>query len=154
MANTIKDRIIFGNGHAIDLITVLNDTNQISVQGANRAHIDAHFLESQYDAVKAEIDIPGNLDAITLSRDTTVSTTDAAGKVTEQVYHEDWQKTNYKIAYHLGRDLFKTAEATDTTPEVNEVRTILKLAQLTYAEVQQSAMQAQIDALTLASLGV
>lgn len=153
MANTIKDKIIFGNGHALDLITVLDDANQVNIQGANRAHIDAHFLESQYDAVKAEINIPGNLDAITLSRDTTVSTTDAEGKVTEQVIHEDWQKTNYSIIYHLGRDLFKLADGTDTTPETSEVRTILKLAQLNFIETSQKNQQAAIDALTLASLG-
>lgn len=150
MANTIKDKIIFGNGHALDLITVLDDSNQVNVQGANRAHIDAHFTEGQYDAVKAETDIPGNLDVITLSRDTTTD----AGLATEQVIHEDWQKTNYNIIYHLGRDLFKIADGTDTTPEKSEVRTILKLAQLNYLEVTQKNQQSAIDLLTLSSLEV
>nr|DAP11062.1 MAG TPA: hypothetical protein [Caudoviricetes sp.] len=146
MSDTIKKQIIFANGHAYDLLAVNDDGISRQLQGHIRSCIDAQFPVDQFDAIRAEIAIAGNLDSLTITRDVTPE----GG----ETMHSEWAHTNYNIVQHVGINTVELAPATDTTQPVTESRVSLMLAQLTFLEVQQAAQQSQIDALVLATLEV
>ena len=146
MSETMKNQLIFANGHAYDLLAVTDDGSTRRIQGQNRKCIDAQFSADQFDAIRGEIAVAGNLDSLTIMRDVTPE----GG----QTVHSEWVHTNYSIVQQIGIDSVELAPATDTKPAVMETQVLLMLAQLTYLEVQQAAQQAQIDTLVLATLEV
>ena len=146
MSKTIS-KMQFADGKSIALISV-NAAGQQMIQGQLRPVIDAQFSIGDYDAVETEINIPGNTDTIVLIDEAV----DDAGNVIGTP--KQYTHTNYCIVQRLAKQQYMLSAATDTTPEVDEMRTSVLLGQLTYLEVQQKAQQAQIDALTLATLGV
>lgn len=109
------------------------------VQGANRATIQ---LQIKKDATTF-----GALDTLTASSSDTSKITVISGD--DQTVYD-----NYCIRAELAVRPVVTVAATDTAPEQSEEMYCVTLAQLTYLEVQQAEQQAQIDALTLATLGV
>ena len=160
MANPVSSstitKIIFGDGKAFQIIGAYNDSELQKVQGQDRVVVDVQLPIDQYDAICAEVYNAdntvntANLVAVKLTQDITTTFDDN----TTSQQHMEYPKTNMLIVAHCDRKLVQTADATDTAPAATELRTALTLAQLTYQEVQQAAQQAQIDALTLAQLGV
>lgn len=127
----------FDGSATLDVLVV--NAKQIYTQGAQR-----DVLEIQL--VKGALPFD-TLDALTADSTKTSKLTLIDGD--NQFIHD-----NYSIRAELAIKPIVTAAATSTTQEVTEDRLCITLAQLTYAETQQAAMQTQIDALTLASLGV
>jgi len=123
------------DGTTLDVLVV--NGKSVYVQGAQR---DA--LEIQIAKGTMKVDA---LDALTADSAKT-------GKLTLIDGDQQYIHDNYSIRAELAIKPVVITPATSTTPEVTEDRLCVTLAQLTYAEVQQSAMQAQIDALILASL--
>lgn len=129
--------IKFNNGTELPIISAT--ATQTYVQGTNRSAIEIQIAK---DATTIDA-----LDELTANPDNTVHLTLIDGE--NQYVHD-----NYCIRAELAIKPVITAQATSTTPEVTEDRLCVTLAQLTYTEVQIAAQQAQIDALTLAALGV
>lgn len=144
MSKTIS-KMQFADGKSITLISV-NDTDRQVIQGQLRRVIDAQFSLDDYAAVESEIKLTGNTDTIMLIEETV----DDAGNVIGTP--QQFTHTNFSIVQRLAKQSYMISAATDTTPEVDELRTSVLLGQLTYLEVQQKAQQAQIDALVLAGL--
>lgn len=134
MSDIIKNQLIFKNSHAYDLTTVTNDGITRRIQGQDRTCIDAQFALDQFDAVKSEIAIDGNLDNLTIAKDVT--------KDDGTTTHEVWVHTNFNIVQHIGVDSIETSGGSDSTPAEYESRTSLMLAQLTYLEVAQKQQAA------------
>ncbi len=139
MPDTIKNQIIFKNGHAYDLLAITDDSITRRIQGQDRKCIDAQFALDQFDVVKAEAYLAGNLDTLTISRDVTHDD----GTIT----HTEWVHTNFNIVQHIGIDSVPLFGGDDTTPPTAENRVSLLLAQLTYLEVQTAQQAAALDAL-------
>ncbi len=128
----------FANGDTYPLIAAMQDHQQ-QILGMSRPVRSHQFAESDYDAVKASLAIPGNLDTITVIAETT----DADSKVTTAEY----PYTNYSIVQSFGTQLIPVSNGDDQTAPTAEMRVVLTLAQLTYLEVQQAAQAATISAL-------
>lgn len=145
MSKTIT-KVQFADGKSFSTISV-NCTGKQEIQGQFRPVIDVQFSIDDYAAVEAEINTAGNTDTLVILEETV----DDGGNITatQQFLH-----TNFSIVQRLAKQKYMVSAATDTTPEVNELRTSVLLGQLTYLEVQQKSQQAQIDTLTLAALGV
>ena len=133
----MSDTVKFADGTTLPVITILKTTAY--VQGAQR---DA--IEIQIDKSNIAFDA---LNALTADSSKTkeITITDDKGS-----YVHD----NYSFRAELAIKPVMVTPATSTAAEVDEDRLCVTLAQLTYLEVQQTAQQAQIDALTLAELGV
>lgn len=130
-------QVKFQDGTVLDVLAV--NGKSVYIQGAQR---DA--LEIQVAKGSVALDA---LDELTANSTNTSKITIIDGD--NQYVHD-----NYDIRAELAVKPVVTAQATSTTPEVTEDRLCITLAQLTYLEVQQAEQQAQIDALTLATLGV
>lgn len=146
MPKTIS-KMQFADGKIITLISV-NDTDKQVIQGQLRRVIDAQFSIDDYAAVNAEIKVAGNTDTIIIIEEAVDDVGNVIG-TPQQFTH-----TNFSIVQRMAKQKYMVSAATDTTPEVDELRTSVLLGQLTYLEVNQKVQQAQIDALTLAQLGV
>lgn len=130
-------QVKFNDGTTLDVLAV--NGKSVYAQGAQR---DA--LEIQLAKSAMTVDA---LDAMTADSDKTAKITLIDG--TNQFVHD-----NYSIRAELSIKPVVVTLATSTAPEVYEDRVCVTLAQLTFLEVQQKAQQSQIDALTLAQLGV
>jgi hypothetical protein len=139
MSKTVN-KFQFADGKVFTLISV-NAIGKQEIQGQFRPVIDAQFSINDYDALEAEIKIAGNTDTIVLIEEAV----DDAGSVTGT---QQFTHTNFSIVQRLAKQSYMISATTDTTPEVDEMRTSVLLGQLTYLEVQQKAQQAQIDSLT------
>ena len=110
-------------------------------QGTNRDGLEFQFSKDavtfeQLDMLFAD---PENTKRITLQQEGS-----------EETYlHE-----NYSLRVSLGLAPIVITPATDTEPEVIEDRYSVIMAQKTYAEMQQEALQETVDTLVLESLGV
>lgn len=133
----IKDKIIFKNGHTYDILSISNDGLRRPVQGQNRVCIDIQLPANQFEAIRSEIAIDGNLDTVIHTQDVTHDD----GTIT----HKEWCYTNLKIVQHLGLDTVDTAVASDGSPMQTGIRTSLMLAQLTYAETQAAQTNAEVN---------
>jgi hypothetical protein len=129
--------INFNGGTELPILSA--NATQIYVQGANRSGIEIQIAKN---AIPIDA-----LDKLSADSAKTGKLTIVDGDVT-------YVRDNYTIRAELALKPVVTAMATSTTPEQTEDRLCLTLAQLTYSEVQLVAQQAQIDALTLAQLGV
>lgn len=139
------NKLKFSNGDTYPLIAAVQDNPQ-QILGMLRPVRNHHFATGDYDAIKASLAVPNSLNTITVIAETT----DAAGKVTVTEY----PYTNYSIVQSFGEQLITVSNGDDQTAPSAEKRIVLTLAQLTYLEVTQAAQQVQIDAITLAQLGV
>lgn len=131
--STIK----FSNGTELPTITAI--AVNAYVQGAQRKAIEIQMAKDviTFDA----------LESLTGSAANTAKLTLIDGD--KQYVHD-----NYSIRTELAVKAVEVTPATDTAPAVTEDRLCVTLAQLTYLEVTQAAQQVQIDAITLAQLGV
>ena len=127
----------FNDGATLDALVV--NGKSVYAQGAQR---DALEIQMAKEAITFD-----TLDKLTADSTKT-------GKITLIDGDQQYIHDNYSIRAELAIKPVVITPATSTTPEVTEERFCVTLAQLTYVEVQQLAMQAQIDALTLATLGV
>nr|DAK78435.1 MAG TPA: hypothetical protein [Caudoviricetes sp.] len=139
------NKLKFSNGDMYLLIVAVQDAPQ-QILGMRRPVRNHQFSVSDYDAIKASLAVPNNLDTITLIKEDT----DADGKVTVTEY----PYTNYSIVQSFGEQLIPISNGDDQTAPSAETRLVLTLAQLTYLEVTQAAQQAMVDLLTLTTLGV
>ncbi len=132
-------KVILNNGTELSAILVNGSTRHF--QGENRDSLEFQFAKSavtfdQLDTLFAE---PENTKRITLQQEGS-----------EETYlHE-----NYFLRVSLSLAPVVTAPSTDTEPEVTEERYSVIMAQKTYAEMQQEALQETVDILVLESLGV
>lgn len=131
--------IKFSDGTELPVFSIIAGSGY--VQGVNRETIQ---LRIKRDATTFEA-----LDALTASSTNTNKITVISGD--DQTVYD-----NYCIRAELAVRPVVTVAATDTAPEPEQSEEMycVTLAQLTYLEVQQAEQQAQIDALTLAALGV
>ena len=116
----------------------INEANPVTIQGATRKAVEMQFSKDNFDALN------------TLTSD--------SSKTAEIMIIDDagasYVHDNYVIRVQIALKPVMITPATDTIAEVDEERACVTLAQLNYLEVQQVAQQTQIDALTLAALGV
>ena len=133
----------FKNGHTYPVISVIADEGRPNIQGQYRKCIDVQFPLDQFDAVKTDALIDGNLDNVTVTEDGT-------DVKTGKPYHKEWIYNHFNIIQHIGIDSYTIGAETDTSPEVTENRTSLLLAQLTYLEVQQAEQATRSAELTQA----
>lgn len=108
-------------------------------QGASRDSLEFQFAKAAvtFDQLDALFSEPENTKRITLQQG-------------EEVYlHE-----NYSLRVSLSIAPVVVTPATDTEPGVTEERYSVVMAQKTYAELQQEALQETVDILVLESLGV
>lgn len=131
--STIK----FSNGTELPIITAIAVNTY--AQGVQRKALEIQIAK---DAIAF-----GTLDTLTANSANTTKLTLIDGD--KQYLHD-----NYSIRAELAVKAVEVTPATDTAPAVTEDRLCVTLAQLTYIEVQQAAQQVQIDAITLAQLGV
>lgn len=143
MSTTIN-KLKFNNGNTYPTISVVSNGSQY-IQGQNRQVIDCQFGKDLFDKIKTEISAKGNTDKITLVS----ATIDDNGQVTTK----EFEHTNYSIVQRIALDTYMISAATDTTAEVNEMRTSLVLAQLTYLEVQQAEQAEAIAELSVMIAG-
>lgn len=131
-------QIKFNDGSLLDVLSV-NGTTVYS-QGANRSALELQLAKGSValDALDALTSNSANTDKLTM--------TDGA----QQYVH-----TGYIIRTELALKSVVVQPALDSsTLDVTEDRLCVTLAQLTYAEVQQAALQATVDALVVSSLEV
>lgn len=133
MSSAVK----FSDGSSFTALAV-NEANPVTIQGAARKSVEMQFDKSNFDALNA-----ATADS---SKTAELTITDESGAA----YVHD----NYSIRAEMALKTVMVTPGTSTETEVDEERACVTLAQLTYQEVQQAAQQAQIDALTLAALGV
>lgn len=124
-------------GTTLDVLAV--NGGSVYFQGASRDSLEIQVAKDRIafdvlDALSAE---PGNLE--------TLSLTDGG----RQYVHN-----GYVLRRELALKPIVTAAATDAAPERAEDRLCLTLCRRTYLETRQQTQQAEIDALTLAALGV
>ena len=131
--STIK----FANGAELPIIAAI--AVNAYAQGAQRKAIEIQIVKN----------------AITFDElDTLTGNSANTSKLTLIDGDKQYVHDNYSIRAELAVKAVEITPATDTAPAVTEDRLCVTLAQLTYIEVQQAAQQAQIDAITLAQLGV
>lgn len=130
-------KVILNNGTELEAIQVNGQSRYF--QGANRDSLEFQFAKDavtfeQLDMLFAE---PENTKQITLQQG-------------EEIYlHE-----NYSMRVSMGLAPVVITPTTDTAPEVAEERYSVVMAQKTYVETQQQALQETVDMLVLESLGV
>ncbi len=124
-----------------ELTAAAANATQVYAQGANRAAIEIQIAK---DATTFE-----ELDRLTADTANT-------GKLTLVEGDVQYVRDNYSIRAELAMKPVVTAQATSTEPEQTEERFVVVLAQLTYAEVKQSVMDARMaeQAQAIAELSV
>lgn len=132
MSATVK----FADGSSFSAL-VVNEANPVTIQGAKRESVEMQFAKADFDALNTATADSSKTAEFTITNDS-----------------GSYVHDNYSIRAEMALKTVMVTPETSTTAEVDEERACVTLAQLTYLEVQQAAQQAQIDALTLAALGV
>lgn len=140
-------QIIFADGTAIPIIMAAGERKSYPLIGNKRDYIDFYVEPTEaisldaLDALTAEGG--GNTSKITMVTDEMVTVTDG----TERPQHTEALLEHYTLRVDFGKVKTLLSEETATAPAVYQERVHIVLAQLTYAEVQQAAQAAAIDAL-------
>jgi len=130
-------KVILNNGTALNAILV-NGQNRY-FQGANRDSLEFQFAK----------------DAVTFDQlDTLFAAPENTKRITLQQGEKTYLHENYSLRVSLNLAPVMITPATGTEPEVTEERYSVVMAQKSYVELQQEALQEAVDILTLKSLGV
>lgn len=139
-------KVILNNGVELEAIQVNGQMRYF--QGENRDSIEFQFTKTAvtFDQLDVLFSSQENTKRIML----TVTTTNGDGQeVAESYLHE-----NYTLRASLSSGPVVITPSTGTELEVTEDRYSVVMAQKTYAELQQDALQDTVDILVLESLGV
>ncbi|MVB11090.1 hypothetical protein CAFE_17920 [Caprobacter fermentans] len=128
-------QIKFKDGTVFTPLTA--NEKSVYAQGTQRKAIEIQVDKAQFDVLNAATSDSSKTAEITIS--------DESGS---------YVHNNYCIRAEMALKPVMVTPSTDTAAEADEERACVTLAQLTYLEVQQAAQQAQIDAMTLSTLGV
>lgn len=143
----MSQQIIFANGTTIPIAMAQGERKSYPLISGKRDYIDFYVDPTEtislddLDALTAESS--GNTSKITLVTDETVTVIDG----TERHQHTETLLEHYTLRVDFGKVKTLLSEETATAPAVYQERVHIVLAQLTYAEVQQAAQAAAIDAL-------
>lgn len=130
-------KVILNNGTELEAIMV-NGQNRY-FQGANRDSLEFQFAK----------------DVVTFEQlDTLFKEAENTCRITLQQGEEKYLQENYTLRVSMGLAPIVITPATGTEPEVTEERYSVTMAQKTYAELQQEALQDTVDILVMESLGV
>jgi hypothetical protein len=129
-------KIILNNG--TELVPILINGYRKYIQGINRDCLEFYFASNVTFAQLDEL----FGDPINTS------------KIILQDSSESYLHENYTIRDALKYVPFVLSEATDTTPEVAEMRFSVVMAQKTYVETQIDSLRDTVDVLVLEGLGV
>ncbi|WP_283608523.1 hypothetical protein [Faecalispora anaeroviscerum] len=143
----MSQQIVFADGTIIPIVMAVGERKSYPLISGKRDYIDFYVEPTEsvsldaLDALTAEGG--GNTSKITLVTDEMVTAIDGV----ERPVHTETLLEHYTLRVDFGKVKTLLSEETATSPAVYQERVHVVLAQLTYAEVQQAAQAATIDAL-------